>query len=392
MKILIFTQYFWPENFIINDLAIKLTKSYKIDVITGKPNYPKGRFYQGYNFFNKKKEIYKEVTIYRVPIIPRYESKKTNLLINYLSFIFFSFFKFLSLKKNQYKHAFLFAPSPLISLISIYLLKKFLKIKITIWLQDLWPNVIINQINNKFIYFILKKMSLFILENSDFIFVQNNYYKAYLHQQYKIPLKKMDSLYNWSDYEGKLRFLNRENKIKKFIFTGNVGEPQNLDLLVDVFNSQKDNKFILDIYGEGRYKKNLQSKINKLNNVNIRVFPFLSQLNLVEKIIGYDAAIISLSQEFYHTIPLKFQFYLSLGMPILGSIDGEVNDLIKQYYIGFCSKANSHKDFKNILNHFDKLDEFQKNTMAKNSYNLYMDKFNKNFNQKKIINYFNNEI
>ena len=50
MKILIITQYFWPENFRINDFCKGLVeKGHEIEVLTSVPNYPEGKFYNGYH-------------------------------------------------------------------------------------------------------------------------------------------------------------------------------------------------------------------------------------------------------------------------------------------------------------------------------------------------------
>ena len=50
MKILFFSQYFWPENFRINDLALALDEAgHKITVLTGLPNYPEGEIYKTQN-------------------------------------------------------------------------------------------------------------------------------------------------------------------------------------------------------------------------------------------------------------------------------------------------------------------------------------------------------
>ena len=72
MKILIVSQYFWPENFRINDLALELkARGHEVEVLTGKPNYPKGSFFDGYSFFSRRKDSYKGIKIKRVPLIPR---------------------------------------------------------------------------------------------------------------------------------------------------------------------------------------------------------------------------------------------------------------------------------------------------------------------------------
>jgi len=49
MKVLIWTQYFWPENFHINAVARSLhEQGIEVTVLTGKPNYPEGKIFEGY--------------------------------------------------------------------------------------------------------------------------------------------------------------------------------------------------------------------------------------------------------------------------------------------------------------------------------------------------------
>ncbi|WGU68938.1 hypothetical protein QIU19_03255 [Capnocytophaga canimorsus] len=52
MKVLIVTQYYYPENFKSTDLSFELQKrGYDVTVLTGLPNYPEGKIYKGYGFF-----------------------------------------------------------------------------------------------------------------------------------------------------------------------------------------------------------------------------------------------------------------------------------------------------------------------------------------------------
>ena len=88
MNILIFNQYFWPENFRINEIALALkTRGHKIEVLTGKPNYPQGKVYSGYKAWGVSKELWHNISIYRIPIFPRGMNSSLRLAINYLSFI-----------------------------------------------------------------------------------------------------------------------------------------------------------------------------------------------------------------------------------------------------------------------------------------------------------------
>ena len=64
MKILLVSQYFWPETFRVNDLAQELVlRGNEVTVLTGKPNYPQGAIYKGYSFWGYKKEYYKYTTV-----------------------------------------------------------------------------------------------------------------------------------------------------------------------------------------------------------------------------------------------------------------------------------------------------------------------------------------
>ena len=56
MRILIITQYFWPENFKINSLVLELNNNgHDVTVLTGLPNYPTGKISSGYSFWKNNK-------------------------------------------------------------------------------------------------------------------------------------------------------------------------------------------------------------------------------------------------------------------------------------------------------------------------------------------------
>ena len=101
MRILVISQYFYPENFRINDLCLGLKeKGHDITVVTGKPNYPKGIFFSGYTFLNKPLDKYKGIKVYRSPIIPRGNASGLKLFLNYISFVFFATVKLFFIKEK----------------------------------------------------------------------------------------------------------------------------------------------------------------------------------------------------------------------------------------------------------------------------------------------------
>jgi hypothetical protein len=72
MKMLIVCQYFWPEEFLVNDFAVGLRKrGHEVEVLTGLPNYPSGIFFEGYGWNGPFRDCWNGISVRRVPIIPR---------------------------------------------------------------------------------------------------------------------------------------------------------------------------------------------------------------------------------------------------------------------------------------------------------------------------------
>ena len=72
MRVLIVSQYFWPESFRINDLSQGLVeRGHEVTVLTGRPNYPGGSLFPGYGVLRPVREDYKGTEVLRVPLVPR---------------------------------------------------------------------------------------------------------------------------------------------------------------------------------------------------------------------------------------------------------------------------------------------------------------------------------
>ena len=72
MRILIWTQYFWPENFHINAVARSLkAQGIEVTVLTGKPNYPEGKIFDGYKAMGIQGEDYSGIEVIRIPLRQR---------------------------------------------------------------------------------------------------------------------------------------------------------------------------------------------------------------------------------------------------------------------------------------------------------------------------------
>jgi colanic acid biosynthesis glycosyl transferase WcaI len=386
-KILIVSQYFWPENFRINE-AVKFLrkKNHHVTVLTGKPNYPFGvldkQFIQNPNKYNN----FYGAKIIRVPIVLRKKSTKFNLFINYLSFninsILFSYFK---LKKKKFDFIITFATSPVTVALTSIFYKKIFKSKHIIWVLDLWPEIIfeLKIIKNKLIYYFLKRIVNYIYRESDLILAQSYSFKKYITSEiYKSNLERIKIFNSWSE----IPFINNKfnvSKKKKYniFFTGNIGEAQNFDLALKIMRELKNHQNIhFTIVGSGRNEPNISQKsINmKLKNIT-----FVKQVS-VKKIKAYfkfaDALLLSLSpgKIISSTIPGKFQTYLSAGKPIIGLIDGETKNIINSYNLGFASESQNAIFWRKKIIEIVNLSKFQKENIKKNAKYLCNEVFNKN--------------
>ena len=395
MNGLILTQYFWPENFKINELVLKLKEHHKIEILTSYPNYPKGKIFSEFKGNKNKYDNYNGIKVIRVPQIPRSSGNKIMIFINYISFIISSFFVIFFLKK-KYDFIFVFAPSPIfIALIGI-ILGKLNKCKVYVWVLDLWPEILeeLKLVKSKIILNLINILVMLIYKKVDKIFVQSNSFKEIISKKLKkVKIKKkIITLHSWNDDLGPLRKYNNRSKIFTFLFTGNIGQSQNLSLIVKTIASMKKLKikknFQFVIVGSGRNLFLIKQMIKDLKiNDYIKLFNFRKPRELNKLINSSDVLYLSLKPGKFlnSTIPAKFQTYLFYKKPILASIDGEVKNLIIKNKCGLVSNPLDEKKLAENIKKFLFMNKKKLTKFGRNSKKLSYYNFNKKMIIKKIL-------
>ena len=393
MKILIISQYFYPENFKINDVAISLIKNgHEIEVLTGIPNYPHGNFYDGFKFWSNNDDFYKGIKVHRAKQIPRKKGGKLRLSLNYLSFVFFGFFKLMTIN-SRFDRILTFAPSPItVGILGCIASIKY-KAKTLLWVQDLWPESVrvAGGVKNTYALKILDYLTRKIYKFTDFILIQSEFFKQYLVDQDVNPSK----IYYLPNYaENFYKPLDSDKIIRNsfgngfsLLFAGNIGEAQNLKVLADAARILKDQtynvKFI--IIGEGRFKNDLKFYINKLDIEDLFTFlGYIDPSQIAKYFASADSLYISLKSAdiFSLTIPSKLQTYMVCARPIIGSIDGVTAKIINDSNCGFTSNPGDHKSLaKNIVKMIELSNE-ERVRMSNNASDYYI----KNFDKKIIMN------
>ena len=326
MRVLIVSQFFWPENFKINDVAKGLKeRGHEVSVLTGIPNYPKGKFYKGYSFFKMKKEDYEGITIYRSFVIPRGSGSSIKLFLNYFSLALFASIRILFVKK-KFDRILVFEASPITIGIPAIVAKYKFKAPIYFWVQDLWPESITaaGGVSNKSIISLVDKLTRFIYRNSKIILVQSKAFIPYIQNQ-GVRLEKIVYLPNSTE-----SFYKKVKDNNKFIdlipkdgpvlmFAGNIGEAQGFDTIIKA-SKYFDfyGKINLDIYGavsDEKYWLKCENIIDKLPvNFQISYKRSIPNSKVISTISEYHFFILPTKGEnFGHSI---FESFIA-GTPVL---------------------------------------------------------------------------
>ena len=390
MKILVLSQYFWPENFRINELTKELNNSKKIevDVLTCIPSYPHKEIFKG-----KRLNDFGNVKVHRVSVFLRNKTLLSKIL-NYITFVISASIYLLLKNKKKYDAIFVFQVSPVFSAIPAILYSKFNETKIYLWVLDLWPDSIsIFGYKSKFLFFLIKKISEYVYSNSNILLGQSKSITKILKKKYK---KKTYYFPNWSEdiIEKKISKsleLCINKKIDKYkisiFFGGNIGKAQDFKNILKAINkiNKKTNNFNWYIFGEGSEKEKIIQYIDDNNINNIFLFKSVSQQNLmyiVKKFADFVLVCLSKNKTLKWTVPGKVQFYFQCKKPIIGMLSGEAKKLIKNSNSGYVVNSGDYIAFSNLLKVI--LKNKNKNLWKKKGMNGY-NFANKYFNKKIIV-------
>jgi glycosyltransferase involved in cell wall biosynthesis len=395
--ILVVSQYYNPENFRINDITNEwIKRGYKVTVVTGIPNYPKGRFFKGYGYFKKRREVINGIKIIRLAIIPRFNNPLF-LALNYISFIILGWFwsKFTKLKADI---VFNFEVSPMTQALPAIWFAKRRKIPSYVYVQDLWPEnlQIVGNVNNKFIVKRVNKMVDYIYRSATKILVTSPSFKNNIIER-GIDENKIKVWYQYAEdfFKPIKKEFRKSGENMKIIFAGNIGEAQGLEILPLVAKQLKtkgfENEIRFIIVGNGRNKNALTQKVSK-EGVNL-MFHFVDAVpaSLVPKILSdADVAFVSFKNNelFKKTIPAKLQTYLACGMPILAVASGETKRIVEEARCGLVSSPGDVDGTINNIIDFFNCDSRDLSDMSLNSVQYSRRYFNKKKLMDKIDIYF----
>ena len=335
MKVLIVSQYFWPENFRINDLASGLVeRGHEVTVLTGMPNYPEGKLFSGYGY-SIRHENYKGVKVIRVPLVSRGNGRSLRLIANYISFAIISCLLGPFLCRGKFDLIFVCQLSPVTVGLPALLLKKIKRIPIIFWILDLWPESLsaTGAINSPSILKKVDTLVRFIYRGCDKILVSSQGFIASIIAK-TANSANPDYFPNWQEPEYSDTKTNSESLPEGFriVFAGNVGAAQDFETILSVVEKLKaypDIQWV--ILGDGRRfdwvkeqveVRDLSASFHLKGRYPAEMMPsFFAQA---------DVMLVTLKRDpvFALTVPGKIQSYMACGRPIIAALDGEGGRLV----------------------------------------------------------------
>lgn len=388
MHVLIVSQYYWPEGFRINDVAKTLAeKVSSVEVLTGKPNYPGGRVFDGYQTSGCQLEIHQNIKVNRIPLLARGRGG-IRLALNYLSFIVSGLlFAPWILRGKRFDVIFVYAPSPILQAIPAIFLGWLKGAPVVLWVQDLWPESLsaTGHVRNRLILKLVELVVHFIYRHVDLLLVQSRAFEA--------PVRALASdtpiIYYPNSVDdafaqpasGEVPSVDGLGKGFSVMFAGNIGAAQAVDVIVEAATLLKgypDINFV--VLGDGSSREGMLKEVQQrgLNNLHLPGrFPVETMPGFMQKA---SALLVTLADRpiFAATVPNKVQAYLAAGRPIIACLNGEGARLVVEAEAGLATPAEDARALADAVLNLYRLSNAEREKMGANGRRYFQKHFDHN--------------
>jgi glycosyltransferase involved in cell wall biosynthesis len=353
MKVLIVTQYFYPENFRVNDLAAWLVeRRHEVTVLTGIPNYPSGRCFSGYGIFQRRTEMWNGVFIVRVPQVPRGNGGPIRLALNYLSFAFMSSLLGILHLDRDYDVIFVHEPSPVTVGIPAIVMRKRTRAPILFWVLDLWPESVTaaGGVRSPWVLGLLARLTRWIYSHCERVLVAS---RAFIPRVAAMGMAEERIAYfpNWAE-----EIFQPSTAIEppaplspgfRVMFAGNIGVAQDFPSILEAAERLKgypDIHWI--VLGDGRMGGWVREEVVRRGiGATMHLLGSYPPEQMPQFFAHADAMLVSLKPDpvFSLTVPAKLQAYMACGRPIIAMLDGEGARIVEEASAGVtCPAGDGH--------------------------------------------------
>jgi len=355
MRILVVTQYFWPENFRINDLVAEFVRrGHEVTVLTGLPNYPAGALFPEFAADRSAFENYEGATILRVPLVMRGRGRGVRLFANYLSFaLSASLLGARRLRRRRADAILVFEPSPITVGLPAVIIGRIKRAPVTLWVLDLWPETLValGVVRSRLLLALVSRMVRFIYDRCALVLVQSRgFVPAVLRHSGRDDAAQRTRYFpNWSEPTATGRAAEPAPEVAwrpdlfTVVFTGNVGEAQDFPAILEAAERLRDEPQIRwVVVGDGRASRWVEEEVRNRGLEERVLLVGRFPLERMPSFLRHAGALlVSLRADpvFALTIPGKVQSYLQSGVPIVAMLDGEGARVVEESGAGLACPA-----------------------------------------------------
>ncbi len=350
LRVLFVSQYFWPENFRANDIVRGLEeRGCDVTVITGLPNYPTGKFFDGYTFARGPyTDRWHGLRVLRLPMFPRGHGSRFKLAVNYLSFAALgSVLIPFRVRRSDHDVVLCWMVSPITQVLPAIVAKKYTRRPLVLWVMDLWPDSLSasGQVKHPWIITVARRLTRWIYRRCDRILGQSKRFSEHIARVGDLSPQSIGYMPQWEATEAAVAPISIPAMPPGFkvMFTGNIGFSQDFETIIAAADLLRDDTRIhWHIVGDGHALQSVRKQI-QASGLDARVH-FWGRHPAEAMSAFYQEADVLLAtlraeDAFTRTIPTKIQAYLASGRPIVTAIDGEVAEVIADSGAGFAARA-----------------------------------------------------
>ena len=378
MKILVICQYYYPEPFRITDICEEFVKrGHKVTVITGTPNYPMGRIYEGYRFGKKRDEVINGVNVHRCFTIGRRQGAFYRFL-NYYSYAISST-NYVKRLKAEYDVVFVNQLSPVMMANAGITYKKKHKKKMILYCLDLWPESLVAGGINKHsvVYKYFHRYSEKIYSQADRTLVSSQSFIKYFLDEFNITDAEYLPQYAEEIFSPETCQKEPNGNID-LMFAGNVGVAQSVDTIIRAAALTLDIPNLRwHIVGDGSELRKVKQLAKEIHADSV-IFHGRQPLDLMPKFYAMaDVMLVSLIRDnsLSATLPGKIQTYMATGKPIIAAADGETKHIISEAKCGYCVGAEDYVELEKVARSLCAQNDIRE--LSNNAKQYFITKFSK---------------
>ena len=389
MRLLVVSQYFWPENFRINDLVAELVRrGHHVTVLTGLPNYPDGKVFQQFRDDPVRYSEYEGAEVIRVPLLPRGKGG-LRLMLNYLTFAVSALVVGVwKLRGRQFDVIFAYQLSPVTVGIPAALMRTVKRAPLAFWVLDLWPETLqaIGVVRSRALLQAVGKLVAFIYKRCDLILAQS---KSFIPQIKKYAGKgsRVEYFPNWAESIFDLQNTIPAGEVAakpgsfNVMFAGNIGDAQDFPAILAAAENLKSHAHIRWlIVGDGRMARRVADEIKRRNLQHCVVMLGRHPVERMPSFFKHaNALLVSLKDEsiFSMTIPGKLQSYLAAGLPVVAMLNGEGAEVVKSSRSGLTCAAGDHAGLAAAVLKLSEMTKEERDTMGRNGLDVSAREFDR---------------